>query len=90
MVTIMDRDLKAALRFMITIATILEEMIRDFIEFPDRKVNYEKYQKRIKKYRPTFDGIMTDFEDSVFGIFYNSRMKETFIRIMSNQGWKYF
>ena len=90
MITITNSDLKAALRFMISSSTILEEMERDFAAFPNRKVKYEKYQKRIRKYRPTFDGIMTDFEDDIFGNHVNCRMKESFIEIMSNQGWKYF
>mgnify|MGYP001060123789 CR=1 FL=1 len=90
MVTITDTDLKDALRFMISTATILEEMERDFIEYPNRTIKYEKYQKRIRKYKPTFDGIMDDFEESIFGVFYNRRHRETFVDILAHEGWKYF
>ena len=33
---------------------------------------------------------MADFEDSVFGLFYNRRVKETFLEILAHEGWKYF
>lgn len=89
-VTITDTDLKEALRFMISTATILEEMERDFIEHPSRTVKYEKYERRIRKYKPTFDGIMLDFEESIFGLFYNRRARETFVEILAHEGWKYF
>ena len=42
-VSITDTDLSDALRFMISTSTILEEMERDFVEHPNRTVNYERY-----------------------------------------------
>ena len=33
---------------------------------------------------------MADFEESIFGVFFNRRAKETFIDIMAHEGWKYF
>ena len=42
-VSITDTDLRDALRFMISTSTILEEMERDFVEYPNRTVNYERY-----------------------------------------------
>lgn len=51
-------------------------MTRDLIETPGEKVNYQFYEKKIAKYAPTFDGMMEDFENSVFGVFYNRRNKE--------------
>ena len=75
-VTITDKDLVTAMRFMILTATIIEQMTRDLIETPGEKVNYQIYEKKIAKYAPTFDGMMEDFENSVFGVFYNRRNKE--------------
>ena len=75
---------------MITTATILEEMTRDLIEFPMLKINYKEYETKIKKYEPTFDGMMEDFEDTVFGVHYNRRNKDTFIEMLATEGWKYF
>ena len=37
-----------------------------------------------------FNAIMEDFEDSVFGAFYNRRNKEQFVEDMTREGWKYF
>lgn len=33
---------------------------------------------------------MEDFEDSVFGVFYNRRNRETFVEMLAHEGWKYF
>ena len=46
------------MRFMISIVTIFEEMQRDQIDNPKVKLDYKIYARKIKKYGPTFDGIM--------------------------------
>lgn len=89
-VKITDKDLKSAMYFMITAATIVEGMIRDLVESPRLKVDYSHYEKLVAKYRPTFQGMQEDFEDTVFGTHYNRRNKDTFIELMAVQGWKYF
>lgn len=43
---------------MISIVTIFEEMQRDLIDNPLAKLDYKIYAQKIKKYGPTFDGIM--------------------------------
>lgn len=53
-VKITDKDLKSAMYFMITAATIVEGMIRDLVESPRLKVNFSHYEKLVAKYRPTF------------------------------------
>ena len=46
------------MRFMISIVTIFEEMQQDQIDNPKVKLDYKIYTRKIKKYGPTFDGIM--------------------------------
>ena len=89
-VTITDRDLRKSLHFLITAATILEQMTRDILADPSAPVNYKKYQKKVRKYRPTLEGMMERFQDDVFGAFYNRRPRETFIELLATDGWKYF
>ena len=64
---------------MITIATIFQEMQMDMIQNPMAKINYKIYERKIKRYKPTIDAIMEDFEDNVFGTYSNKRSKESFI-----------
>lgn len=75
---------------MVSIATILEEMTRDFVDNPSAEVDYAHYKKIIRRYEPTFLAILEDFEDCVFGEFYNRRNKDQFIEMMAQEGWKYF
>lgn len=70
-VNVTDKDLRVALHFMISTATILEEMIRDMIKNPTMGVNWKIYQDKIKKYEPTYEGMLEDFLDNVFGEFSN-------------------
>ena len=53
-VTITDKDLETAIRFLVTIATIIEEMTLDMIENPSADVDYQHYARKIKRYEPTF------------------------------------
>ena len=76
--------------FMITAATILEQMTIEIIENPTQKINYNAYQHKINKYKPTLKGIFERFEDDVFGTHYNRRNRETFIDKLTQEGWKYF
>ena len=57
-VLITDKDLRVTMRFMISIVTIFEEMQQDQIDNPKVKLDYKIYARKIKKYGPTFDGIM--------------------------------
>ena len=68
---------------MIVSATILEEMTRDMIANPDVKPNYKAYERKTRKYKPTIDGIIEDFQDTVFGEFYNRRTRQTFIEMLA-------
>ena len=89
-VTITDKDLETAIRFLVTIATILEEMTLDMIENPTADIDYKLYARKIKRYEPTFKAMMDDFENTIFGYFYNRRNKEQFIEMLATEGWKYF
>ena len=90
MVLLTDKDLRKSMLFMITAATILEEMTRDMITNPLQQVDYKLYENKILKYKPTLKGIFEDFEDSVFGVPYNRRHRETFVDMLAVEGWKYF
>ena len=54
------------------------------------KVNHKIYERKIKRFKPTIDAIMEDFEDNVFGTYANKRTKESFIEALIFHGWKYF
>ena len=77
---------------MISIVTIFEEMQRDFISNPKAKLDfdYKIYARKIKKYGPTFEGIMSMFENDIFGELHARRNKGHFIDLMTFHGWKYF
>ena len=66
-VSVSDKDLRTALNFMFGIVTILEEMTREMIRQPAMGMNFSIYQERILKYSPTYDGMIEDFNDEVFG-----------------------
>jgi len=89
-VNVNDKDLQTTLFFMISTATVLEEMIRDICRHPTMGVNFYAYQQKIRRYKPTYDGMMEDFVDSVFGEYLNKVSKKTFIENLAYQGWKYF
>lgn len=89
-VIIIDKDIEAALRFLILTATIFEEMTRDIIANPKSKVDYPAYAKKISKYEPTVKTMVEEFQDNMFGTHYNRRNKETFIEMLGQEGWKYF
>ena len=89
-VSITDKDLETAIRFMVIVATILEEMTNDMIEEPSPVIDYQFYKRKIKRYEPTFTAMMDDFENTIFGLFYNRRNKDQFIEMLATDGWKYF
>ena len=71
-------------------ATILEEMTRDMKANPESEVDYSHYARKIKRYEPTYTAMMDDFENTIFGYFYNRRNKDQFIEMLATEGWKYF
>ena len=75
-IPLIDKDLRLALNFMITTATILEEMTRDMIKQPALGLNYQTYQNKIKRYEPTYNGMMEDFYDDIFGEYSNRSSKD--------------
>ena len=78
MIPVTDKDLKTALHFMISIATILEEMTRDLIEYNGRNFGFQIYQDKINRYKPTYNGMMEDFYDNIFGEYTNRITQEEF------------
>lgn len=89
-VSINDKDLKVALHFMISTATILESMISKMTQQGGMSVDYKFYENKIQKYQPTYDAMMNDFYDSIYGEYANRISKEKFIETLSQEGWKYF
>lgn len=89
-IMISDKDIRTSYHFLIVCATILQELIVDIKEKPSEDVNYELYLRKLKKYEPTFDGMMEDFEDSIFGKLYNRRNQGQFIEMIASSGWMYF
>ena len=89
-VSVEDKDLKIAFHFMVSIVSILEEMTRDMIRQPAMGMNFSIFQERILKYAPTFDGMVEDFNDEIFGEYANRIDKAEFIDNMGTHGWKYF
>lgn len=88
-VTVTDKDLRTALRFMISIVTVFEEMTREMIRQPAMGVNFIIFQERILRYAPTIDGMMNDFLDEIFGETSHRVLKDEFIERLANLGWKY-
>ena len=87
-VQVKDPDIRTALFFIIKCATVLEEMTRDLMS--GNNVNYEKYQEKISKYNATFEGILEEFEDEIFGEYNNSIAKDDLEKRIGHIGWKYF
>lgn len=85
-----NKDMRKSLMFMMKAATIFEEMTRDMMETPMKPLDNKRYERKLKKYEPTYEGIVDHFVDSVFGEFYNRRSREDFIDRLTMDGWKYF
>lgn len=85
-----NKDLRKSFLFMVNTATIFEELTRDLIEAPTAPLDAKAYEFRIRKYKPTFDGMVDQFLDSVFGEAHNRRSREDFIERLSSDSWKYF
>jgi len=66
-VIITDADLRSAYRFLIICATVLQEFIIDFGANPGAEINPKAYLKKLKKYEPTIEAMMEDYEDGIFG-----------------------
>lgn len=89
-IRVSDENLQVALHFMITIATISEELQSEIAKNPEKGINYQAYQDKIHKYLPTYTGMKEDFFDNVFGHFSNKITREDFINNLTVEGWKYF
>ena len=90
MVYFKDKDLRWSLQFMITAATIIEQMLLDICKNPSHSIDYDSYQEKIEKYKVTLELIKESFEVDVFGELYNRRPRATFIDKLMQNGWKYF
>ena len=87
MVAVKDKDLRSGIMFMVSLATIIEEMMCDMIANPhNRNLNYKKYSKNLRKFKPTLDGMVEDFEESIFDTHFNRRNKEHFIELLAYEG----
>ena len=87
-VQIQDSDLRTAFFFLVTCVTVIEEMTRDFSA--GREIDYEIYEDKVEKYKPTFEGMLEDFQDELFGEYGNSVDGKQLDERLSQVGWKYF
>jgi len=85
-----DKDLRRAIYFMISLATVIEEMTQDLIKGSEMHIDYEKYEKKIARHETTYDNLFENFVDDVFGEFANRAEREDFKAFLSSEGWKYF
>ena len=53
-------------------------------------VDWMVYQRKIRKYEPTFDAMIEDFLDCVFGEYANRGSYEEICNSLAKNGWKYF
>ena len=51
--------MRTAFFFLVTCVTVIEEMTRDFSA--GREIDYEIYEDKVEKYKPTFEGMLEDF-----------------------------
>ncbi len=65
-------------------------MIQQMISKPTMGINYQIYFDKVKKYEPTYTGMIEDFCDSIFGEFSNRVHKDQFKSQLAHHGWKYF
>lgn len=89
-ISMMDKDLRTALFFMISVATVLEEMTQDLIGSNDIHVDYEKYERKISRHQSTYENVFQNFIDEMFGEFENKATRDEFKASLSKEGWKYF
>ena len=86
----MNKDIKTAIFFMISMSTVIEEMTTDLIQSKEMEVNYEKYEDKIHNHKIIYESIYNSFCDSVFGEFANKVKREVFKENLADEGWKYF
>lgn len=89
-VPITDNDLKTALHFLISTATIVEEVTKEMTKNPTMGVNWRIYQDKVKRFGPTYEGIIEDFLDNVFGEFTRRASADHFVMSLAQHSWKYF
>jgi len=82
--------MKTAIHFMISTATIIEELTRDMMKNPAMGTNFKIYQDKIRTYEPTYNGMIESFVDEIFGEYSNRISKQEFLTRLSQSGWKFF
>ena len=53
-------------------------------------VNYQFYEKKVKKYDVIYEDIVEQFTVDIFGDYWNKVDKTMFVHHLSVTGWKYF
>ena len=53
------------------------------VKNPTMGVNWRIYQDKIKKFEPTFEGMIEDFNDNVFGEFSRRSSEDHFIKSLA-------
>ena len=75
---------------MISMATILDEIISEMSDNLTMGVNWKVYQDKIKKFDPTYLGMMDDFCDNVIGQYLAVPSIEHLQLSLAQHAWKYF
>ena len=65
-------------------------MTRDLKTNPSMNIDWKIYQDKMKKYEPTFQGMIDDFLDNIFGQYSNRASSDQIVQNLSHHGWKYF
>ena len=93
-VLIKDKDIKQAVYFLTSMATILQQMQNEMImeETPKTKdeFDYKVWEEKIREYKMAFKQVYAEFNQDIFGDYANSCSQEDFIRRLKVCGWKYF
>lgn len=75
-----------ALLFMTVFSTILQVMQNNIADIE----NFDLYKDKIYSYEAVYDEIINQFSEDMFGPYFNSVDKASFLRCLSLEGWKYF
>ena len=90
MVFCKDRDLRKCISFLISVVTVIEELLNELIDDSQSMPDFSWYMRKLQRYNPTVKVILRDFEDEVFGFNYNKVVRDTFVERLAGLGWKYF
>ena len=91
-VLVFDKDIKMAVFFLTSLATVLESAQIDLAKQGQSDENFDdqKYKEQLDKHEQVFDMVSEDFNNSMFGQYSNSVSRAQFELQLMSDGWKYF